>query len=369
MEIERMEITTENIIRLDDLKMMYMAYFNHELSDKESDVVDCIYRMFNNDSDLCSYFIEYCAANNITDIDNILETAETWKKRKVRTKEDADDMLKSPYQIHSYVLNALEINRDHHRNYEIVKDELNMINKWLFDWDFSVEMIKEAADITNRKGIHNITYIDGILRKWRDNKIFSIKALKEHEKEYFKNIEEAYLKENGDVDKNYIIEETEKDGIFLENPNLHIIYGREGVQPVLILSHLKYIDETSEICDSIVDQVIDYFDRRKDINSDKYNKMTEFLKSEYNLSDEMISKFLDTDDMTHIIKYLIAVYSILHDNCFDIFNFGPVNFHNISESIRLKNYWESEEGRAELKRIGEENNKRYEEFKDKGSEK
>ena len=60
--------------------------------------------------------------------------------------------------------------------------QLTNAARWLIDWGFNDEMINEAYErCVNTKGEYNMSYINAILKKWYEKKIFSLDALKEAE--------------------------------------------------------------------------------------------------------------------------------------------------------------------------------------------
>ena len=55
--------------------------------------------------------------------------------------------------------------------------QMTNAERWLVTWGFSDEMILEAYEsCVNKKGEYNMSYINGILKKWYEKKIFSIDA-------------------------------------------------------------------------------------------------------------------------------------------------------------------------------------------------
>lgn len=58
------------------------------------------------------------------------------------------------------------------------KKQLECSNRWINDWKYSDEMLREAYETcVNTKGEYNLSYIDGIIKKWNKNGILSIDDL------------------------------------------------------------------------------------------------------------------------------------------------------------------------------------------------
>lgn len=58
------------------------------------------------------------------------------------------------------------------------KKQLECASRWLYTWGYSTEMIREAYETcVNKKGEYNLSYIDGIIKKWQKDAIFTITDL------------------------------------------------------------------------------------------------------------------------------------------------------------------------------------------------
>lgn len=62
------------------------------------------------------------------------------------------------------------------------KKQLEYCNKWITDWKFSPEMLREAYErCVDSKGTMKFNYIDGILKRWHAESILSMNDLREFE--------------------------------------------------------------------------------------------------------------------------------------------------------------------------------------------
>ena len=60
--------------------------------------------------------------------------------------------------------------------------QLASADRWLNVWGFNDEMIVEAYErCVNKKGVFNMSYMNGILKKWYEKRIFSLGALRAEE--------------------------------------------------------------------------------------------------------------------------------------------------------------------------------------------
>lgn len=62
------------------------------------------------------------------------------------------------------------------------QSQLASADRWLNEWGFNDEMVNEAYErCVDTKGEYNMSYINAILKKWYEKRIFSLDALKEAE--------------------------------------------------------------------------------------------------------------------------------------------------------------------------------------------
>lgn len=70
------------------------------------------------------------------------------------------------------------------------KKQLEYGNKWVIEWKFSPEMLREAYErCVDTKGTMNFRYIDGILKRWHASNVHTIDELNKYEKSANKPVE------------------------------------------------------------------------------------------------------------------------------------------------------------------------------------
>lgn len=70
------------------------------------------------------------------------------------------------------------------------KKQLEYGNKWVTEWKFSPEMLREAYErCVDTKGTMNFRYIDGILKRWHASNVHTIDELNKYEKSANKPVE------------------------------------------------------------------------------------------------------------------------------------------------------------------------------------
>ncbi len=116
-------------------------------------------------SELILLLIEYCASKGKSDARYIEKVALAWHETNISTIEAAQNYItknEDKWVKFRKILNYLGIN-----NNEIMKPQQDLLEKWLFNYNFSLEIIFKACDICfERLNRADFKYIDGILNKW-----------------------------------------------------------------------------------------------------------------------------------------------------------------------------------------------------------
>lgn len=119
-------------------------------------------------SELILILMEYCISKGKSDPRYIEKVALSWHDMNIKTVEQAQNLIKrneDKWISIRKILTYLGIN-----NLDIMKPQQDLIEKWLFIYKFSVEVILKACDICfERLNRADFKYIDGILSKWHKN--------------------------------------------------------------------------------------------------------------------------------------------------------------------------------------------------------
>lgn len=119
-------------------------------------------------SELILILMEYCISKGKSDPRYIEKVALSWHDMKITTVEQAQNLIKKnedKWVSIRRILTYLGIN-----NMDIMKPQQDLIEKWLFIYKFSVDIILKACDICfERLNRADFKYIDGILSKWHKN--------------------------------------------------------------------------------------------------------------------------------------------------------------------------------------------------------
>lgn len=128
---------------------------------------------FNFSSELILILIEYCLSKGKNDSRYFEKVALSWFDSGVKTIEDAQNLItkhEDKWVRIRHILNYLGI-----KNTDIMKPQQDMIEKWLFQYNFSTEVILKACEIcSQRLNRADFRYIDGILTKWYNDNITTL---------------------------------------------------------------------------------------------------------------------------------------------------------------------------------------------------
>lgn len=158
---------------------------NRTLSPKEMEMYLNWQKDFNFSSELILLLVEYCASRNKRDCRYIERVAMSWNDKGINTMEKAQEYItktEDKWVKIRKILSYLGI-----KNSEIMKPQEEMLEKWLLTYNFDLPMIEKACDkCFERLNRADFKYIDGILTKWHESNIKTLKDVEITDKE-FKN--------------------------------------------------------------------------------------------------------------------------------------------------------------------------------------
>ncbi len=133
---------------------------------------------FNFSSELILILFEYCVSRGKSDYRYIEKVAIAWKDMNISTIEEAQNYIKrteDKWIKIRHILNYLGI-----KNPELMKPQEDMLDKWINDFNFPLDVIEKACNICfQRLNRADFKYIDGILSNWNKNNLKTIAAIEE----------------------------------------------------------------------------------------------------------------------------------------------------------------------------------------------
>ncbi|MGL4656391.1 MAG: DnaD domain protein [Sarcina sp.] len=141
------------------------SLLNRPLSNKEIEMYLSWTHELGFSLELILFLIEYCVSKDKRTANYIESVALAWHDSGIKSIEDANKYMarfEDKWVKIRSILEYLGIKND-----DIMKPQQDIIEKWLFTYNFPVEVILRACDICfERINKANFKYIDGILANW-----------------------------------------------------------------------------------------------------------------------------------------------------------------------------------------------------------
>lgn len=157
----------------DDIEILIGRF----LSSKEVSTYLSFIEDFKFSHETVTLLVQYCVSRNKTDIRYIEKVALAWHDNGIRTIEDAQNYItkhEDKWNKYRQILNFIGI-----KDADIAKPQEEFLEKWLFTFNFPVNIILEACRICIvRINEANFSYIDGILSNWYKNGIKNLNDIK-----------------------------------------------------------------------------------------------------------------------------------------------------------------------------------------------
>lgn len=137
--------------------------------------------------DVILMLIQYCISIDKGNMRTVEKIGIQWADEGINSVEDADNKIRQIKQTSKYfsvISSAFGLKNAG----SPTKKQLEYGNKWVGEWKFSPELLREAYErCVDTKGETNFRYIDGILKRWNANNIRSEEDLQKFENSAAKN--------------------------------------------------------------------------------------------------------------------------------------------------------------------------------------
>ena len=153
-------------------KLYYVAeiYFQRNLSSAELSMIDYFVNDLNMSADLVEYLLEYCIGKGHTSVRYIETVAQNWIAKNITTVQQAKDESRSFGGDYTVILRELGLTR------KPAPAETVLMDKWLSEYAFSLDLIKEACRRTVLQASSpSLSYTDSILTRWHNASVRSLR--------------------------------------------------------------------------------------------------------------------------------------------------------------------------------------------------
>ena len=156
---------------ISELFFIIETYLKHTLSSTDTNIVLYWLDELHFSTDLVEYLVEYCITKGHSSLRYMNKVALGWADAGIKTVDQAKDDAAAHSQIYYSVMKALGITG---RN--LVDSEVSLINKWVGEYGFDIELVKAACSKTiSAIQKPSFEYTDSILANWRKKDVHTLK--------------------------------------------------------------------------------------------------------------------------------------------------------------------------------------------------
>lgn len=156
---------------ISELFFIIETYLKHTLSSTDTNMVLYWLDELHFSTDLVEYLVEYCITKGHSSLRYMNKVALGWADAGIKTVDQAKDDAAAHSQIYYSVMKALGITG---RN--LVDSEVSLINKWVGEFGFDIELVKAACSKTiSAIQKPSFEYTDSILANWRKKDVHTLK--------------------------------------------------------------------------------------------------------------------------------------------------------------------------------------------------
>lgn len=156
---------------ISELFFIIETYLKHTLSSTDTNMVLYWLDELHFSTDLVEYLVEYCITKGHSSLRYMNKVALGWADAGIKTVDQAKDDAAAHSQIYYSVMKALGITG---RN--LVDSEVSLINKWVGEYGFDIELVKAACSKTiSAIQKPSFEYTDSILANWRKKYVHTLK--------------------------------------------------------------------------------------------------------------------------------------------------------------------------------------------------
>ena len=156
---------------ISELFFIKETYLKHTLSSTDTNMVLYWLDELHFSPDLVEYLVEYCITKGHSSLRYMNKVALGWADAGIKTVDQAKDDAAAHSQIYYSVMKALGITG---RN--LVDSEVSLINKWVGEYGFDIELVKAACSKTiSAIQKPSFEYTDSILANWKKKDVHTLK--------------------------------------------------------------------------------------------------------------------------------------------------------------------------------------------------
>lgn len=157
--------------------------------------------------DVIEWLIEYCATNDHRNMRYIEKIAIGWSDNAINTLEKAKSYTETFNKKYYGIKKALGFS-----NRNPVPFEIKVMDKWLNDYRFDLEIILEACDRTMKQAPNgSFQYADKILSEWHGKNVHTLQDIQLLDEQHTKKVGKSFVTPLAQASKNKFINYEQRD--------------------------------------------------------------------------------------------------------------------------------------------------------------
>lgn len=166
--------TEKNVIRTQAISAINGMFFQGVMSPTWYTDIDLIFSKYKFDEDVVITLFQYCFDRQALHRNYLFAVADAWAKSGIKTTKDLDNYyaaFENLVQIKKSISKKLGLSR------KLSQYEEAYVDKWVMDFNYSLDIIDLALKKTTSKTNPSFDYIDKIISDWHERKLTSVNEI------------------------------------------------------------------------------------------------------------------------------------------------------------------------------------------------
>lgn len=193
---EDIEKNAKNQYRAKAIETINTTFFQGIMTPSWYNDIDLWFKKYSFDEQVMFMLFKYCYEHSALHRNYVQTVADAWSKNNVKTSSDLEAYYEKQEKINSIkksITTKLRISR------ALTQFEEGFVEKWLYDYNYQMDIINIALKQTTAKANPTFNYIDSIISDWHNHNFKTTQEVENYileTKQKKKNIQELKKKTN-----------------------------------------------------------------------------------------------------------------------------------------------------------------------------
>lgn len=172
--------TEKNVYRSQAITAINEMFFQGLMSEAWFSDINLIFSKYNFDEDVVIALFNYCYTRQALHKKYLFTVADAWAKSGIKTQEDLDRYsleYEKAMQVKKTISKKLGLSR------KLSQYEEAYVDKWVFDYNYQLDIIEIALKKTTAKTNPSFDYLDKIITDWHEKKLDTPETINNYIKE------------------------------------------------------------------------------------------------------------------------------------------------------------------------------------------